>query len=159
MWMTTCILWIADLCNSLAYAMVAYGSLVLWRSEHSKLEKGQIIMFTQKASELHRPPFVPASGQQLAANEQPAPIENLSTAKRAALIACLKGGGTLHKRYGAWVAEAATPGDKPVAGITVADLSRDGMLTLTVLGKRASAQLTPRGSWFARTGASEIDAP
>ena len=123
-----------------------------------KSYEGQIIMFAEKASELHRAPIVPASGQQLAPNEQPAPIENLSTAKRAALIACLKGGGTLHKRYGVWVAEAAGPQDKPVAGITVADLSRDGMLTLRLLGKSASAQLTPRGSWFARTGASEIAA-
>jgi hypothetical protein len=158
MWMPPCILWIADFCNSLANCIMAYWNLRLWRSQHSTLEKGQIIMFAEKASELHRAPIVPASGQQLAPNEQPAPIENLSTAKRAALIACLKGGGTLHKRYGVWVAEAAGPQDKPVAGITVADLSRDGMLTLRLLGKSASAQLTPRGSWFARTGASEIAA-
>jgi hypothetical protein len=41
--------------------------------------------------------------------------------------------------------------------MTVADLGRDGMLTLTVLGKNASAQLTPRGNWFARTAAAEIE--
>jgi hypothetical protein len=118
---------------------------------------GHIIMFQEKTSEFYRAPIVPASGQQLAPNEQPAPIEILSTAKRAALIACLKGGGTLHKRYGVWVSEAAGADDKPVAGITVADLSRDGMLTLTVLGKSASAELTTRGSWFARTAAAEIE--
>ena len=68
---------------------------------------------------------------------------------------CMKGGGTLHKRYGVWVSEAAGTDDKPVSGMTVADLSRDGMLTITMLGKSASAQLTTRGSWFARTAAAE----
>jgi hypothetical protein len=67
----------------------------------------------------------------------------------------LKGGGSLHKRYGVWVSEAAGTDDKPVSGMTVADLSRDGMLTITMLGKSASAQLTTRGSWFARTAAAE----
>src|SRR5216683_2108737 len=86
-----------------------------------------------------------------ASNEQLAPIAILSPAKRTALIACLKGGGTLHKRHGVWVSDAAGTDDKPISGMTVADLSRDGMLTLTVLGKSASAQLTTRGSWFART--------
>jgi hypothetical protein len=41
--------------------------------------------------------------------------------------------------------------------MTVADLGRDGMLTLTVLGKSASAQLTTRGNWFARTAAAEVE--
>ena len=63
----------------------------------------------------------------------------------------------MHKRYGVWVSEAAGTGDKPVSGMTVADLSRDGMFTLTVLGKSASAQLTTRGSWFARTAAAAIE--
>ena len=91
-----------------------------------------------------------------ASNEQPAPTAILSHAKRTALIACLKGGGSLHKRYGVWVSEAAGTDDKPVSGMTVAELSRDGMLTITMLGKRASAQLTTRGSWFARTAAAEM---
>jgi hypothetical protein len=38
-------------------------------------------------------------------NEQPAPTAILSPAKRTALIACLKGGGTLHQRYGVWGSE------------------------------------------------------
>jgi hypothetical protein len=118
--------------------------------------KGYIILFQEKTSKLYRAPTVSASGQQLAPNEQPAPIEILSTAKRSALIACLTGGGTLHKRYGAWVSEAAGADDKPIAGIIVADLSRDGMLTLTMLGKSASARLTTRGTWFARTAVTEI---
>jgi hypothetical protein len=112
-------------------------------------------MVAENTSGFYRAPIVPASGQPLAANEQPAPTAILSTAKRAALIACLKGGGTLRKGYGVWVSENAGTGDKPVSGMTVADLSRDGMLTLTVLGKSASAQLTTRGSWFARTAAAE----
>ena len=92
-----------------------------------------------------------------ASNEQPAPTAILSPAKRTALIACLKGGGSLHKRYGVWVSEAAGTDDKPVSGMTVADLSRDGMLTITMLGKSASAKLTTRGSWFARTATAEIE--
>src|ERR1700730_504652 len=70
-------------------------------------------MFQDKTS-VYREPVRPASGQLLAANELPAPIAILSTAKRAALIACLKGGGTLHKRYGVWVSEATGSGDKPL---------------------------------------------
>ena len=96
-----------------------------------------------------------ATAMVLASNEQPAPTAILSSARRSALIACLKGGGSLHKRYGVWVSEAAGTDDKPVSGMTVADLSRDGMLTITMLGKSASAQLTTRGSWFARTAAAE----
>ena len=41
-----------------------------------------------------------------ASNEQPAPTAILSPAKRTPLIACyLKGGGTLHQRYGVWGSE------------------------------------------------------
>jgi hypothetical protein len=98
-----------------------------------------------------------ATAMVLASNEQPAPTAILSPAKRAALLACLKGGGILHKRHGAWVSEAAGADDKPVSGMTVADLSRDGMLTITMLGKSASAKLTTRGSWFARTAAAAIE--
>jgi hypothetical protein len=54
----------------------------------------------------------------------------------------------LHKKDGAW---HGTPGGKPVSGVTVADLTRDGMLTLTTDHGLASARLTERGSWFART--------
>jgi hypothetical protein len=92
----------------------------------------------------------------LTLNEPRAPTAILSPAKRAALVTCLKGTGTLHKRCGVWVSESAGT-ERPVSGMTVADLSRDGMLTLTVLGKSASAQLTTRGNWFARTAAGEIE--
>jgi hypothetical protein len=108
-------------------------------------------MFQEKTIEFDRAPIVPTSGQQLAPNEQLAPIEILSTAKRSALIACVKGGGTLHKRHGAWGSEAAGADDKPVAGMTVADLSRDGMLTLTALGTNRI-----RGRIMSRYNASAV---
>jgi hypothetical protein len=96
--------------------------------------------------------------QLLAPNEPRAPTTILSPAKKAALLACLKGSGGLRKQRGVWASESADSCDKPVSGNTVADLSRDGMLTLTVLGRSASARLTIRGSWFARTAATEIAA-
>ncbi len=71
----------------------------------------------------------------------------LSAAKRNALVACLAANG-LHKKGGAWHGPAD---GKPVSGVTVADLARDGMLTLTTDHRLASARLTERGSWFART--------
>lgn len=91
----------------------------------------------------------------LAPDERPAPTANLSPKKRAALAACLIG-GILHKRCGVWTASSASACDKPISGGTVADLSRDGMLTLQVLQRSASARLTTRGSWFARTVVTEM---
>jgi hypothetical protein len=90
-----------------------------------------------------------------ASDEGRAPTAILSAAKRAALIACLNG-GSLHKRCGVWTAPCASTGEKPVSGATVAVLGRDGMLTLIVLGGSASARLTVRGNWFARTVATEL---
>ena len=101
-----------------------------------------------------RDDLLPAPGaHQLAPNEPKAPIGILSAAKRAALIACLNGGGTLHKQRGVWTTDS---GEKRISGTTIADLGRDGMLTLTVLGRQASARLTARGNWFARTVAIEM---
>jgi hypothetical protein len=97
----------------------------------------------------------------LAPDELRAPTASLSPAKRAALVACFNG-GSLHKRDGAWRASSASPDDKPVSGVTVADLGRDGMLMLSILHGSASARLTTRGSWFARTAVTEMaerDAP
>lgn len=93
----------------------------------------------------------------IAPDESRAPIAiaSLSPAKRAALIACFNG-GSLHKRDGAWTAPSASTYDKPVSGVTVADLGRDGMLMLSVLRGSASARLTTRGSWFARTMMAEM---
>ena len=92
---------------------------------------------------------------QPASDERRAPTAILSSAKRAALIACLNG-GSLHRRCGVWTAPSASVGDKPISGATVADLGRDGMLTLSVLHGGASARLTARGSWFARTVVTEL---
>jgi hypothetical protein len=88
-----------------------------------------------------------------ASDEGRAPTAILSSAKRAALIACLNG-GSLHKRCGVWTVPNAS--DNPISGATVADLGRDGMLTLTMLRGSASARLTERGNWFARTVATEL---
>jgi hypothetical protein len=43
-----------------------------------------------------------------------------------------------------------------VRSVTIADLGRDGMLTLSVLRGSASARHTFRGNWFARTAATEM---
>jgi hypothetical protein len=52
----------------------------------------------------------PGSGTAaLAPHEPRAPTANLSPTKRAALIACVKGDGTLHKRMGVWKSPAASP--------------------------------------------------
>jgi hypothetical protein len=91
----------------------------------------------------------------LAPHEPRAPTAFLSPGKRAALIACLKG-GILNKRSGVWIAPSANACDKPIFGVTVADLARDGMLTLNMLDGCASAQLTTRGIWFARTVVTEM---
>jgi hypothetical protein len=50
-----------------------------------------------------------------------------------------------------WTVPSAMSDEKPISGATVADLGRDGLLALTALGRSKSAQLTQRGSWFART--------
>jgi hypothetical protein len=103
-------------------------------------------------------PIFPASFRQLEAGERPAPVAILSAAKRAALIAFLTGDGTLHKSRGIWTAQPARACDRRIYGMTIADLARDGMLTVTVTRKSASAQLTPRGRWFARSLAAQMTA-
>ena len=82
-----------------------------------------------------------------ARNEQRAPISLLSPAKRTALIQSFDSNG-LYKQKGCWHGSSDS---KPISGSTVADLRRDGMLTVTTNQQRGSAQLTERGSWFART--------
>jgi len=78
----------------------------------------------------------------------------LSPAKRNALIACFNA-SALNKKDGAW---HGLPDGKRTSGITVADLARDGMLTLTTDRRVASARLTERGNWFARTLLCDEDA-
>jgi hypothetical protein len=89
----------------------------------------------------------PLASDPLARSEPRALIAILSVAKRNALVACFNASG-LHKKNGAW---HGAPDGKPVSGVTVADLARDGMLTLTTDHRLASARLTERGNWFART--------
>jgi hypothetical protein len=71
----------------------------------------------------------------LAPDEPRAPTAILSPAKRVALMACLNG-GILHKQCGVWIAPSASTCDKPISGVTVADLGRDGLLTLSLLHGR-----------------------
>jgi hypothetical protein len=92
-------------------------------------------------------PLAPSEPSPLAPNEPRALVAILSTAKRNALVTCFNGSG-LHKKDGAW---HGLPADKPVSGVTVADLARDGMLILTMDHRLGSARLTERGNWFART--------
>ena len=79
--------------------------------------------------------------------EPRAPVAILSAARRSALIACFNAGG-LTKKNGAW---HGLPDNKPTSGVTIADLARDGMLTLSTNSRVVSARLTEQGNWFACT--------
>lgn len=105
-----------------------------------------------------RDPTTAATFPQLEPGERPAPIVILSAAKKAALVAFLHGDGALHKSRGVWTASPARASCARIYGMTIADLARDGILTVTMIGKSASARLTPRGAWFARTLAAEFAA-
>src|ERR1700730_12276445 len=105
-------------------------------------------MITEEGEQLRSTSSVPVS------DERRAPIENLSVIKQKALILCLEGDGTLHKRSGAWTSYSE-PHEARVSGVTVADLARDGLLRIIMNERRASACLPPRGAWFARTAARE----
>jgi hypothetical protein len=85
-----------------------------------------------------------------------APIEELSPTKRRALVTCLQGGGIIYKRSGTWTSSYTGPHEDHISGVTVADLSRDGLLAITTLHKHASARLTPRGVWFAQAVANHL---
>ena len=101
-------------------------------------------------------PISAEAARLLAPDEARAPTAHLSPTKRAALITCINGDGTLHKCQGVWKPSLASGCDKPIFGVTVADLSREGMMTVIVLRKNGVARLTLRGSWFARTAATEM---
>ena len=105
-----------------------------------------------------REPTTAATFPKLEPGERPAPIAILSAAKRAALVAFLHGDGVLHKSRGVWTASPARASGARIYGMTIADLARDGILMVTMIGKSASARLTPRGAWFARTLAAEFAA-
>jgi hypothetical protein len=106
---------------------------------------GEIDMTILQDTDLEPVPLSPLLP--FAASEPRALVAILSAAKRNALVACFNGSG-LHKKDGAW---HGLPNGKPVSGVTVADLARDGMLTLTTDHRLGSARLTERGNWFART--------
>ena len=91
------------------------------------------------------------SPEQSCQQDRRAPIEELSLIKRKALVACLQGNGILYKRSGTWTSSSTGSHADRISGITVADLSRDGLLAITTLHKHASTRLTPRGVWFAQT--------
>jgi len=76
-----------------------------------------------------------------------AAVADLSPANRAAVIECFNNRG-LHKCNGYW---CGPPEGKHISGVTVADLARDGVLTVIKNLRHGSAQLTERGQWFART--------
>ena len=96
-----------------------------------------------------------SSAPLLHANEPRAPIAVLTPAQRKALIVCLEA-GTIHRHAGAWVPAGSNTNESRISGITVADLGRDGLLSIEASGKSRSARLTTRGSWFARTAATSI---
>jgi hypothetical protein len=70
----------------------------------------------------------------------------LSAAKRYALVACLDAGG-LNRKNGFWHGLAD---GKPICGVTVADLARDGLMTVSTENRLGTARLTERGYSFAR---------
>ena len=78
----------------------------------------------------------------------------LSPAKRNALIECFNA-SALNKKDGAW--HGLSDGQR-TPGVTVADLARDGMLTVSTDRQAFSARLTERGNWFARTLLCDEDA-
>ena len=80
-------------------------------------------------------------------NERRAPISGLSPTDRTALIECCNN-SVLYKQKGVWLGSS---GGKPISGNTVANLGRDGLMTVTKNNQLGSARLTERGKWFART--------
>jgi hypothetical protein len=84
-------------------------------------------------------PLQPFKGQ--------APVARLSATDRRALIECLRN-SVLRKISGFWHGSA---GCKPISGNTVANLGRDGLMTVTKTLDHGSAKLTERGQWFAQT--------
>jgi hypothetical protein len=94
-------------------------------------------------------PLVPRAAERPSVSvETRALIAGLSPAKRAALVACLDAADGLHKQNGAW---HGALGGKPISGVTVADLARDGLLALSTDNRLGAARLTEQGMRCART--------
>lgn len=86
-------------------------------------------------------------------DETPAPIVGISPAQRIALIECHIA-GMLKKFHGRWGAEGTLA---RIAGVTVSDLARDGMLVVnSTTYRKETARLSDRGEWFARTLAARM---
>ena len=137
-------LWKARFCNSRICERLRYSDIGSWRIGHFAL---YTMIECDGISRLgFAKPFQHGS----------APIEELSPTKRKALIACLQGDGLLYKRSGTWTSSHTGPHADRFAGVTVADLSRDGLLEITTIHKYASARLTPRGVWFAQAATNHL---
>jgi hypothetical protein len=108
---------------------------------------------TNPYNDLHQPVAAP----KLQEKESRAPIAMLSPAQCKALLICLKA-GSLFRSCGAWIG-ARISSDQRISGITVADLAREGLLLIETSGKKKTAYLTAKGSWFARTAASSERLP
>jgi hypothetical protein len=93
--------------------------------------------------------------QMAAADEPRAPVNTMSRCEREALLACLDA-GELQKRAGAW---RSPDGAFTAAGVTIANLTRDGFMKLTGPKRKAhrcaSAKLNTRGLWYARSLATQ----
>ena len=87
-----------------------------------------------------------------------APSVTLSPTKMRALVACLSADGTLHRCHGAWTPGPDGSSEQRIPGMTVADLIRDGMLTLITHTRRSPAQLTPLGRELAEAAAAQLNA-
>lgn len=84
----------------------------------------------------------------LTLDETPAPIVGISPAQCIALIECHIA-GQLKKFHGSWGADGTLA---RIAGVTVSDLTRDGMLVVnSTTYRKETARLSERGAWFART--------
>ena len=122
----------------------------IWRAiaTEFRMDTGSMITLYKNGGEPFSQSAAPpvAGSSLLSPRELHSLLAMLSSTKRNALIACFNA-GALHKNAGAW---HGTLGGKPVAGTTIADLSRDGMLTVTTNRRLGSAYLTERGSWFAQ---------
>ena len=84
------------------------------------------------------------------------PVEQLSLAKRKALVACLAGSGALYRCRGAWAPDPSGAADV-ISGMTVADLIRDGLLAQRTSNRRAPAELTPLGKCYAEGAATNLN--
>ena len=74
------------------------------------------------------------------------PASILSPTERTALGECEKTGG-LYKQDGVWRGSSVGP---PINGKTIANLARDGLLTVEKNGAVGSARLTDKGEWLSQ---------